>query len=286
MAPLSPEITLDADRAGDIAVFWRVPRYRGLEFLRATFRRYAYARHTHETYAIAAIIAGCETFFHRGAQRYASAGSVAIVCPDELHDGAPHAGGFSYRTLYPSVALMREIAEDLTGRPLPHPPWFSASVIHDPALAAGVARLHAVLCPEETPASVLEQDARLVAFLAHLIAHHADLDALPPVGRESRAVTRAREVIDARFAEEVELAELARLAGLSRSHLIRAFRRETGLTPHAYQIDRRFRAARRRLERGEPPSAVAAACGFFDQSHLNRVFKARTGVTPGVYRAA
>jgi hypothetical protein len=106
MAPLSPEITLDADRAGDIAVFWRVPRYRGLEFLRATFRRYAYARHTHETYAIAAIIAGCETFFHRGAQRYAPAGSVAIVCPDELHDGAPHAGGFSYRTLYPSVALM------------------------------------------------------------------------------------------------------------------------------------------------------------------------------------
>jgi len=63
MAPLSPEITLDADRAGDIAVFWRVPRYRGLEFLRATFRRYAYARHTHETYAIAAIIAGWRPSF-------------------------------------------------------------------------------------------------------------------------------------------------------------------------------------------------------------------------------
>jgi AraC-like DNA-binding protein len=51
-------------------------------------------------------------------------------------------------------------------------------------------------------------------------------------------------------------------------------------------VDRRFRAARRRLERGEPPGDVAAACGFFDQSHLNRVFKARMGVTPGAYRAA
>jgi AraC-like DNA-binding protein len=286
MEAICPELAHEAERAGDTAVFWRVPRYRGLEFLRATFRRYAYARHTHETYAIAAIIAGCETFFHRGAQRYAPAGSVAIVCPEELHDGAPHAGGFTYRTLYPSVALMQEIAEDLARRPLPHPPWFRASVIHDPALAAGVAQLHAVLRPGEVPASVLEQDARLVSFLARLIAHHSDLDAAPPAGRESRAVARAREMLDAHFAEEVELAELARVARLSRAHLIRAFKRETGLTPHAYQIDRRFRAAKRGLERGEAPSAVAAACGFFDQSHLNRVFKARMGVTPGAFRAA
>jgi AraC-like DNA-binding protein len=98
-------------------------------------------------------------------------------------------------------------------------------------------------------------------------------------------VARARELLDARFADEIELEELARAAGLSRSHLIRAFRRETGLTPHAYQIDRRFRAASRMLERGEAPGDVAAACGFCDQSHLNRVFKARMAVTPGVYRA-
>jgi AraC-like DNA-binding protein len=72
----------------------------------------------------------------------------------------------------------------------------------------------------------------------------------------------------------------------SRTHLIRAFRRETGLTPHAYLLDRRFRAASRALGRGEAPAAVALRCGFCDQSHLNRVFKARMGVTPGVYRAA
>ncbi|HVL72465.1 MAG TPA: AraC family transcriptional regulator [Beijerinckiaceae bacterium] len=286
MASISPEFALEAARSGDSAVFWRVRRHRGLEFLRATFRRYAYARHTHETYAIAAIVAGCETFFHRGAQHFAPAGSVAVVCPDELHDGAPHGGGFVYRTFYPSAALMQEIAEDLAGRPLPGPPWFRDSVIHDPALAASLARLHAALRPDESPASALEQDVRLVAFLTQLIGRYADPAAAPPSGRETRAVARAREVLDERFAEEVGLAELARIAGLSRAHLIRAFRREVGVTPHAYQIDRRFRAASRRLERGEAPGAVAAACGFFDQSHLNRVFKARMGVTPGVYRAA
>ncbi len=99
-------------------------------------------------------------------------------------------------------------------------------------------------------------------------------------------MARVRDYLEAHLTEEVELADLARLAGLSRSHFIRAFRRETGLTPHAYLMDRRFRAASRLLERGEAPGVVAAACGFFDQSHLNRVFKARMGVTPGVYRAA
>ena len=100
--------------AGDIARFWRVPRYADLDCLAARFRRHAYARHTHETYAIAAIVDGCETFWRRGVQNYAFAGSLCLVCPDETHDGEPHGGHFVYRTLYPSPALMRDVAEDLS----------------------------------------------------------------------------------------------------------------------------------------------------------------------------
>jgi len=286
MTVLSPEVPFDPalKAAGDVAYFWRVPRYRGLECLRATFRRYSYARHTHETYAIAAIVGGCETFFHRGEQRYASVGSLAVVCPDETHDGAPHGGGFMYRTIYPSAELMREIAEDLAGRPVANPPWFPHSVVQDPDLAAALMGLHAALfAGEGTP--LLEQDTRMVAFLSRLISRWADLD-VKPASRESRIVARVSDHMEAHLADEVELADLARLAGLSRSHFIRAFQRETGMTPHAYLMDRRFRTARRLLERGGAPSEVAVACGFFDQSHLNRIFKARMGVTPGVYRAA
>jgi AraC-like DNA-binding protein len=272
--------------AGDEAHFWRVPRYRGLDCLRATFRRHAYARHTHETYAVAAIVDGCETFYHRGEQQFAYPGSIAVVCPDELHDGEPHGGGFAYRTFYPSPELMQEIAEEVAGRPLSGPPWFPRSVMHDPELAALMAHLHACLCVEETRTPVLEQDTRLVDFLARLIARWADLDASWPGRRESRGIARARDYLDAHLGLDVELAEVAQVAGLSRSHFIRAFRQETGLTPHAYLMDRRFRTASRLLGRGEAPGDVAAACGFFDQSHLNRVFKARMGVTPGTYRAA
>ena len=284
----APSFALDPALAagGDVAHFWRVPAYGGLDCLRATFRRHAYARHTHETYAIAAITEGCETFFHRGAQHYAGVGSIAVVGPEELHDGEPHGGSFEYRTFYPSADLMREIAEEVLGRALAHPPRFARSVVDDPELSGELTRLHACLSLDGAVTPLIERDSRLVAFLAKLVARWGGFDGPAPPGRETASVARARVFLDAHFAEEIGLACLARVAGLSRTHLIRAFRRETGLTPHAYLLDRRFRSACRLLERGEPPAAVASACGFFDQSHLNRVFKARMGVTPGAYRAA
>lgn len=288
MTVMTPEVSLDASQmvAGDVTRFWRVQRYRGLDCLRATFRRHSYARHTHETYAIAAILDGCETFFHRGEQHYAGKGCIAVVCPDEVHDGAPYGESFEYRTFYPSPELMQDIAEDLAGRPLARAPWFRRSVIDDPDLAFALARLMACLAQEGMPLSELEQDTRLISFLTTLIARWADLDGVPPIQGGSRGIARVSEYLDAHLHREVELLELAKLAGLSRSHFIRAFTRDTGLTPHAYLMDRRFRAASRLLMKGEAPGDVAAACGFFDQSHLNRVFKARMGVTPGAYRAA
>src|SRR4051812_8508645 len=236
MTIVSPRASLDPDQrqAGDVTHFWRVPRHYGLDCLRATFRRHAYARHSHETYAVAAILDGCETFFHRGEQHYAGAGSIGLVCPDEIHDGEPHGGGFEYRTFYPSVDLMTEIAEDVTGRPLTRPPWFSRSVVYDPDLMAALTRVHACLCGEGIRTTEIEQDSRLVDVLARLIVRWADLDAPRPVLYENRNIARARDYIEAHLGEEVELARLAQIAGLSRSHFIRAFQKETGLAPHAY----------------------------------------------------
>jgi AraC-like DNA-binding protein len=85
--------------------------------------------------------------------------------------------------------------------------------------------------------------------------------------------------------EAPALHELARHVGLSAWHLIRVFRKATGLTPHAWLIDRRVHHARELLRAGGSPSQIAVQCGFADQAHLTRSFKARLGVTPGQYKA-
>lgn len=101
-----------------------------------------------------------------------------------------------------------------------------------------------------------------------------------------RAVALALDYLEAHFAENVSLAELAALAGVDRFHLLRAFRRRLGLPPHLYQTQLRLRHARRLLLAGEPAAMAAAAAGFADQSHLIRKFKATYGVTPGQYLGA
>ncbi|WP_449405942.1 helix-turn-helix domain-containing protein [Massilia phosphatilytica] len=53
---------------------------------------------------------------------------------------------------------------------------------------------------------------------------------------------------------------------------LRQFAGATGLTPHAYLIQRRIEAARALLARGAALADAAAASGFADQSHMTRIF--------------
>jgi transcriptional regulator GlxA family with amidase domain len=103
---------------------------------------------------------------------------------------------------------------------------------------------------------------------------------------EHAAVRRARRHLGERWDQRIPLADLAAVACLSRFELVRRFGAETGLTPHAYQINMRIARARALLADGVMPAAVAAECGFADQPHLTRAFKRAVGVTPARYARA
>ncbi|WP_181707322.1 helix-turn-helix transcriptional regulator [Chthonobacter rhizosphaerae] len=277
-AALDPSTFGNTDRAR----FWRETRHGGLECLSAAFRVHRYAPHSHDTFVIGVIEAGCEAYRLRGERHYAMAGDVCFVNPGEVHDGEPLGDGYAYRMTYPSEALMAAVAADLRDRDAHGVPHFRSAVVTDPEAFALFGRAHRLL---EAGAGALGADEALLAAYALLVERHADVPARP-LAEAPAAVQRARDYLDAHHTEDVDLATLAAVAGLSRHHLVRAFKRHTGLTPHAFQTDRRVRTARRLLGAGEALADVAAACGFSDQSHLTRVFKARVGVPPGAFRVA
>jgi AraC-like DNA-binding protein len=96
---------------------------------------------------------------------------------------------------------------------------------------------------------------------------------------------RAKELITTDLAGATPLQEVAAACGLSVSQFSRAFRKSTGIPPHAWLLDARIESAKVMLRKREISlPAIASSCGFADRSHFTRVFTRRMGVSPGAWR--
>ena len=102
----------------------------------------------------------------------------------------------------------------------------------------------------------------------------------------ARHLVRAKDLADARYAEALDVDDLARAAGLSRAHFSREFRRSFGESPHAYLLTRRLERAAALL-RGTDRS-VADICfsvGLQSVGSFTTSFTRTFGESPTAYRA-
>jgi AraC-like DNA-binding protein len=96
-----------------------------------------------------------------------------------------------------------------------------------------------------------------------------------------------RELIDRRYARALTVDLLARRAGLSAFHFIRAFRAAFGVTPHQYVRAKRIDRARELLVTTPTPiTEICVQVGFQSLGSFSSLFRRLTGETPGAYRAA
>lgn len=252
-----------------------------LRLLHAVYTTHAFPRYMHDYYVICQIENGHQSFTYRGEKHYTGTGALIVLHPGEAHTGEPaDEWGFEYRALYPTIAHMQQAAAEVTGH-TGELPFFGAVPIDDPALSREVHTLHRALCDQSAP---LERESRFVWVLAQLITRYADIHVCEqPLRQERRAVRQARDYLDAHAAEGVTLTELAAQVGLSPYYLLRVFRDEVGMPPHAYLESVRIQQAQRLLAQGVSLAAVACDLGFSTQSHFTTSFKRIIGVTPGQY---
>lgn len=124
-------------------------------------------------------------------------------------------------------------------------------------------------------------DEQLIVLLAGMLG-----DAKAPTARVPLRIGQIKERIDEDPTGHHPLDELAQISGVSRFQTLRGFSALTGLTPHAYIIQRRLELAKSLIRRGVGLANAGCEAGFADQSHFHRAFVRRFGMTPGAYAAA
>ncbi|NBN77499.1 helix-turn-helix domain-containing protein [Microvirga tunisiensis] len=250
----------------------RATALRGAILVDACSRR-SFSRHTHDVFGIGVVLGGAqESASGRGLVR-AEAGHVISLNPGEVHDGAPLGDGPRHWRM---IFLDPEaLAQAFAGNGVS-----AGTELAFPVLPRPLAR-HTVLSLQQALLEPVPDTLAIDGLLVEAVAHLLDRDEPLRIG-PADPVWPARQAIEDDPAADRDLAELARMCGLSRFHFLRAFRAATGLPPHAFRIQKRLQAARRMVLAGLPLSEAAAAAGFADQAHFTRHFVRAHGHTPGL----
>lgn len=102
----------------------------------------------------------------------------------------------------------------------------------------------------------------------------------------SNPVAKALWFIESHLSDDVDLSDIASVAGHSRHHLVRAFGTATGCSVMRHLRGRRLSEAARALAAGAPDILdVALAAGYGSHEAFTRAFRDQFGTTPEAARA-
>ncbi len=208
------------------------------------------------------------------------AGDVVVIGPGIVHSCNPLPGDqWSYRMFYFDWAWVEQVAPVLARR-------LVASVAHRPLRdVAAVRAVETFTAAIRLPNAPRDPEAGVTRALRLILRKVQPVTKLSPKVGPNRAVIAAVQELLARQSHRKQsLRALARELGQDQYQLIRRFRSQLGLTPHAYKLDQQVIEARKLLADGSDIAEVAHALGFADQSHFQRTFKSRTAATPAQYQ--
>jgi AraC-like DNA-binding protein len=101
----------------------------------------------------------------------------------------------------------------------------------------------------------------------------------------NRWMLRARDAMDRRYEQPLDIAALAAIAHVSEAHFIRTFRATFGETPHRYLQRRRVERATSLLrETDRSVSEICLDVGFASLGTFSRTFREIIGESPTAYR--
>ncbi|MBX9784206.1 MAG: AraC family transcriptional regulator [Chitinophagaceae bacterium] len=219
-----------------------------------------------KNYQIGYVAKGNGIFFANHEEFPITAGELFFIHPGRVHNGKPdEAVGWCVDT----IAIKANFAEQLFSPPAKIS--FSTFVTGDKTAASLFLKTFSLL---ENFEQSFENESKLYLLLQDLLKAKATVEPEQNNRRNiTDAVNRAIRFIESNYKQSFSLDELAAQCFLSKFHLLRLFKNQTGLTPYTYQIQLRLNEARRLIFQNNSLTEVAYELGFADQAHFTNTFK-------------
>lgn len=217
-------------------------------------------------------------------------GHLFISKPDEPHRRCNNPKGMLlYRLLFaipkknvPVLGLLPDesvaLAKGISGFPFRLCP-------SSPRVRTAFERLFTLYDTEKRNMPMRRMSMKVAAL--ELLLALLELPKLPPSphGRPNAKVKAIVERMEKHPEKDFHVDKIAAESALSSVAFIEAFKRATGLTPHAYLLDVRVKRARADLANpGVSVAAIARRYRFPSPQHFATVFKRITGISPSMCR--
>ncbi|HWL09165.1 MAG TPA: AraC family transcriptional regulator [Planctomicrobium sp.] len=218
-------------------------------------------------------------------RRYYNRGSLTVVPPyATCRFRGNCTGPFQLQFLAFSEAEIQEITGN-AGKVLSHPPVRS---LNDPFLTS----LMLQLWPHSDEQSLGEEimlEGAFISFVGRLLVLENSGRRLNSVNERhgNIIIAKALDYIEGNLSTKISLSEIAAETHVSRSHLVKVFKRVTGRTVYDHLLELRIRRAKELMTqfgKSMTLAEIAAQCGFANHSHLTRVFTHEVGTTPQAFR--
>jgi AraC-like DNA-binding protein len=139
-------------------------------------------------------------------------------------------------------------------------------------------------CNDEQVGREVALRAKLLELMVYLSRAYTNSDTT-----EAHALLRVGNVIGALendFSKDWKLEDLLKIAHMSRSNLMRVFRKATGQTPIEYLVRLRIQRAMEMLRNSDLSiTEIALEVGFNDSNYFTRQFRRALGLSPRQFRA-
>lgn len=237
-----------------------------------------YKKHLHETFSMGINIEGKSVYTNKDKTYDFDIGMIAVVNANTIHSCNPKEKKPNlYYMLYLDPSWCLEIQKSLSEK-ISILKEFPKDILYERSLYEEFKTLCENLFSD---ISYMEKENELINFFTNLFSEYIKQSSYKIKNEDFEKITK---YLNENYQENISLQELSEEFELNSFYIIRLFKAQINLTPHAFLLNVKINKAKEFLKKGYSIVDTALECGFNDQSHLHRNFVKIVASTPKEYQ--